>query len=133
MDEEWKGGGFLSLLGLLDFDWTVAVGNRRITPEEESSLFSQAGKVVRFHDHYVYLVRKSWKISAKRLGGKLQDPTNLPSSVQFLAGQAEKAPVLLGDKVKEAIKNLFKDVDAPLPKSVKANSETTRNADIDGC
>jgi hypothetical protein len=48
MDEEWKGGGFLSLLGLLDFDWTVAVGNRRITPEEESSLFSQAGKVVNF-------------------------------------------------------------------------------------
>lgn len=120
MDEEWKGGGFLSLLGLLDFDWTVAVGNRRITPEEESSLLSQAGKVVRFHDHYVYLDPQELENIRKRLGGKLQEPNKLALFRAVLAGQAEKAPVLLGDKVKEAIKNLFKDVDAPLPKSVKA-------------
>lgn len=51
---EFEKGGLLHLCDLLTFDWQLAVGSR-LTPEEFELLAEHAGRVVHFHDQFVYV------------------------------------------------------------------------------
>lgn len=121
IDKEWKeDGGLLGLASLLTFDWRIAVGDRKISPEEFRRLSLQAGQVVRFHDSFMFVDPNQISQIQKRLAGKDVEISKLGLVRAALTGKIGSSQVLLSAKVKDALKRMFKDVKESLPKAVNA-------------
>ncbi|ANU67229.1 DEAD/DEAH box helicase [Turicimonas muris] len=121
LPEEWEEStGLLGLASLLDFDWKMAVGNRKISQQEESELFKQAGKIVRFHDEFLFVDPVQIAQIKKKLAGKNTELNTMGLIRAILSGHTEDSDVVLGESVKKALAKLFKDSEAPLPATINA-------------
>ena len=121
MDAQWdESSGFLGLASLLSFDWKVAVGDREVSPEEFALLSKQAGRVVRFHDQFMYVDEKKLNSIRKRIDAQRHSLTKMELIRAALTGDYEKSPVNLSDAVKAALERLFREQAVNVPGSVTA-------------
>ncbi len=119
--QEWdEGSGFFGLASLLMFDWKVAVGDRPVTPEEFAQLSKQAGRVVRFHDKFMYVDEKALNSIRNHLDAQKQNLTKMEIIRAALTGDYEKSPVNLSDAVKSALEKLFREREIAVPDTVTA-------------
>jgi SNF2 family DNA or RNA helicase/uncharacterized Zn finger protein len=111
--------GFLRLDDLLSFDWQVALGERLVSPEEFNKLFSNASKLFRFKENYIYVNDADLeKIHKSLVSNKLLSPFELLQTA--LAEEYEGAPVSLTDEVRDMIRELTSAENVPLPQELNA-------------
>lgn len=71
LDEQFKeGSGIFDLASLMNFHWQLAVGGEAVSPEEFNELCSQAGRIVRFRDGYMFVTQKEVSQIKRRLAAK---------------------------------------------------------------
>lgn len=117
--QEWKEGGFFGLMELLQFDWRLAVGSRRITPEEFEMLAENAGRVVHFHDEFVYVDPKIVLTIRKRLAER-KELSKGDILRAALSGEHEGAPVRVGPTLRSALQAMFAEREYDVPKTLQA-------------
>ncbi len=112
--------GFMGLMDLLDFDWKVAVGGEAISREELKALSAMAGRVVRFHDSFMFVDEKELTRIRNRIEAQKQGLTKMAILRAALTGDMDSSPVQLTEAVRTALQRLLKETDTPIPTTVKA-------------
>lgn len=112
--------GFMGLMDLLDFDWKVAVGGEAISREELKELSAMAGRVVRFHDSFMFVDEKELTRIRNRIEAQKQGLTKMAILRAALTGDMDSSPVQLTEAVRTALQRLLKETDTPIPATVKA-------------
>ena len=112
--------GFMGLMDLLDFDWKVAVGGEAISCEELKALSAMAGRVVRFHDSFMFVDEKELTRIRNRIEAQKQGLTKMAILRAALTGDMDSSPVQLTEAVRTALQRLLKETDTPIPATVKA-------------
>ena len=112
--------GFMGLMDLLDFDWKVAVGGEAISREELKALSAMAGRVVRFHDSFMFVDEKELTRIRNRIEAQKQGLTKMAILRAALTGDMDSSPVQLTEAVRTALQRLLKETDTPIPATVKA-------------
>lgn len=116
---EFEKGGLLHLCDLLTFDWQLAVGGRRITPEEFELLADHAGRVVHFHDQFVWVDPQVVLAIRKRLAErKTLSKSDLLRAA--LSGEHDGCPVRVGATLRTALDAMFAERHFEVPKTLKA-------------
>ena len=109
----------LRLDDLLNFEWTVAIGDNMLSREEFESLMITADRLVKFKGEYIYVnaadLEKIHKFFAK--GSELKGHEILAVA---LAGEYEGAPVVLSKAAEEVLNELRNCPDIPVPTSLNA-------------
>ena len=105
---------------LLDFDWKVAVGGEAISREELKALSAMAGRVVRFHDSFMFVDEKELTRIRNRIEAQKQGLTKMAILRAALTGDMDSSPVQLTEAVRTALQRLLKETDTPIPTTVKA-------------
>lgn len=106
---------------LLDFDWQLAIGDRKISADEFKVLLANSGRVVRFHEQFVY-ADPTALLSIKN---SLQRESQIKSSHMALldaalTGRLEEFEVILSQNVKEALAQLTSPTAVALPQGLQA-------------
>lgn len=111
--------GIFNLSELLNFDWQIALGSARLSPEEFTKLIKQAKGIVKFKDQYIYLDSTEIESLKKRL----QKPP-IQKKVELvklaLLGELEGSTVELDDKVKSIIESFLRIDRIEIPPSINA-------------
>lgn len=110
----------MGLMDLLDFDWKVAVGGEAISREELKALSAMAGRVVRFHDSFMFVDEKELTRIRNRIEAQKQGLTKMAILRAALTGDMDSSPVQLTEAVRTALQRLLKETDTPIPTTVKA-------------
>jgi SNF2 family DNA or RNA helicase len=111
--------GYVRLDDLLSFDWQVAVGDDVISPEEFNRLLSNASKLFKFKENYIYV--SDADIERLHKAFTSTKPLNSFQLLQTaLAEEYEGAPVLLTDEVRNLISELTSTENIPLPQTLNA-------------
>lgn len=119
--QDWdESSGFLGLATLLTFDWQVAVGDRELSADQFALLEKQAGRVVRFHDKFMYVDEKGLNKIRNKLARQKQDYTKMAVLRAALTGDIDKCPVNLSENVKNALGKLFKETNDEVPRTIRA-------------
>lgn len=104
---------------LLNFEWSIAIGNEMLTPEEFNKLRSKAGSLIYFRQRYIYVTEED----IKRLDKELAD-THRPTPAQMLqAALAEEynhAPITLTDEVRQLLRQLTEETAVGVPPAINA-------------
>ena len=89
--QDWdESSGFLGLATLLTFDWLVAVGDRELSADQFALLEKQAGRVVRFHDKFMYVDEKGLYKLRNKLARQEQDYNKMAELRAELTGDIAK-------------------------------------------
>lgn len=120
LDEPWEEGkGFLGLADLIGFNWRLAVGGRTISEKEFEKLAQAAGRVVRFHDAYMYVDPQT--VSAIRRQLALKKTLSRAELVRAaLSGNFRQSGVRLGRALENALSKLFAEKTFDVPVGLKA-------------
>lgn len=109
-----RGRSFLSIDGMLRFDWKVAVGEHLLTRAQFDKLVQNAGAILRFRGAYVYLSAQE----IGRLRAQLDKPPR-PDGAELLrvalAGDYEGAAVQLDARAQALIAELLAAGELPAP------------------
>jgi uncharacterized Zn finger protein/superfamily II DNA or RNA helicase len=111
--------GHVSLESLLDFDWTVAIGDQNVSLEEFKKLLKKSSGLVRFAGSYVLLDEKQMESLLKQFD---RLPTSLSQAeiIQAgLSGDYESASV----KMDAQLTRLFTQMRQYQPKTIPHNLE----------
>lgn len=113
---------FLQLTDLLQFDWQLAIGNKRISQSEFDELKAKVGQIVRFRNEFVYVDPNEINRIAKKL--ETINSKTLPSKQRLMAaaltGKFGVDNVILSQKLKEALDELLSEKALSVPKTLKA-------------
>ena len=111
---------YLNLDQLLNFNWQVAVGDKRVSAKEFMQLVENASGLVKMLGQYVLLEDSK----LKQLLKKLHDLPESLSRVQLLkaglSGELDGAQVDLGDSAKALFDQLLSSAPTPIPEGLKA-------------
>jgi len=110
-----------TLLGMLDFDWQVALGDDLVSPQEFFALMKKASSLVYFRNRYIYADPSTLEKIKKALESSKDIPSQADILKAALCGEYKGAPVVLRDDVKELISRFTKDEAIPVPKEIKAD------------
>lgn len=109
---------FIDLDSLLEFDWTVAIGDQVFDEKEFEKLLKRAGQLIRIKNNFVFIDPNEGKEILKRMKSK---SFNKFSAIRAaLAGSLEDAKVNVSDKLQSILKDIFTPVDTTLPKCLTA-------------
>jgi hypothetical protein len=114
-----KGPGFIKADSLLRFDWTVAIGEKQLTPAQFEKLVNTAGGIVRFRGEYVYLDPQEIERLRAQLD-KPQQPTGTELLRIALAQEYAGAPIGLDKKALGIIRELTEIGDMVPPTTLDA-------------
>ncbi len=118
---EWNvSSGFLGLEELLDFDWKIAIGKNKISKRDFDMLLAKAGKVVKFKDQYVYFSKDDAAKLKQKLRFKPQKLSGACLIATALTGKFDDQDVKVAKNIKNALANLFKEKEYPIPKEIDA-------------
>lgn len=121
LDGQWdESQGFLGLASLLSFDWTVAVGDRQVSAEEFNRMTRQAGRIVRFHDTFMFADEKALAKIRNNIDSRRENLAKMAVLRAALTGEIDKSPVQLSEALQDALKRLFKETDVQLPNGIHA-------------
>lgn len=111
---------YTSLADMLNFDWTLAVGDRTVDPDEVLRLVESAGRYIRFQDTYVEVDEKQLDRVRKQLGKPpvLRGPEALAAG---LSGRHGDAHFAMDDAAKSIIESLTSVPDVDVPEDLRAN------------
>lgn len=119
--EGWnESDGYLGVADLLDFDWTVALGNHPITAEEFELLRRHEGKVVRFGQSFVYVDPNLTSRIAKKLQLGKTAPAKQRLMAAALTGRFGQDNVQITRRLKEVLDRLLSEKSIELPPTVNA-------------
>ena len=110
---------YFSLTDLLDYDWTVAMGDTFISKEEFLKLSKQSTGLVKVRDQYVMMSQEEIEKVIKKLT-QPSAPKAFALLQAALSGDYEGAPVQIDAALKEKINELLKTDGTALPKELKA-------------
>jgi len=104
---------------LLSFNWQVALGDTIISPEEFNHLMSNASRLFKFKENYIYVNESDLeKLHRAFTSDKPLTPFQLLQTA--LAEEYEGAPVLLTAEVRDLMNELTSADDIPLPQGLHA-------------
>lgn len=117
----WDQDSFFSLADMINFDWSVAIGNHALSRQEFNILLANAGNVVRFKDQFIYAdpdlleqLKKRYDRQQKRTLTKDQVLSAL------LTGDHEDCEVIYSDRLRKSIDKLLSDDNCQLPEGLNA-------------
>ncbi len=120
-DDSGKPVSYLNLDQLLNFNWQVAVGDKRISADAFAELVKNASGLVKMLDQYVML-------DNSKLQGLLKKLSSLPESLSRiellragLTGELDGAKIDLGDSAKALFDQLLSSEPTPLPEGLNAD------------
>ena len=114
-----NGQGFVNLHDLLSFNWQVALGETIISPQEFDKLMSNASRLFKFKENYIYVNEADLeKLHKAFTSDKPLNPFQLLQTA--LAEEYEGAPVILTDDVRDLINELTSADDITLPQGLYA-------------
>lgn len=112
--------GFLSLSDFFDFNWAVALGDDVVTLDEFSKLHKEAGGLIKYKQHYMYIDADL----LKKLHDAFLKPERLSPAQLLQVALAEEynsAPVYISDEVRKLIDELAQQEIIPLPAELNAS------------
>ena len=115
LDFEPSSVSFVSLSELLKFEWSLSIGDQKVTEEEFAKLLQHSGEIVKFKNSYVFLDPEQLAKLAnqrKKLNGKISNKLLMAAAI---AGNYDGIEVELGDLLKENLTKLFGEKEVPLP------------------
>lgn len=99
--------GFLDIGSMLNFTWHLAVGDRRLTANEFKVLLASSGKIVRFHDQFVYADPSALLKIQNHLKSQHKLQTNKMALLNAaLTGTLDNNEVTLSPKLKEVLQKM---------------------------
>lgn len=121
MRDRWDDGtGFTGITDLLDFDWSIALGDRSISPEEFADLRLHEGKVVRFGESFVYVDPALTSRIAKKLAGGSQAPGKQRLMAAALTGRFGEDNVAITKELRDCLQNILSEKSIEVPPTFKA-------------
>lgn len=112
--------GFMSMCELINFDWSIAVGDHSLSDKEFRILMANAGKVVRFKNSFIYadpeMLRKLDE-SYRQKARELQRQELLSA---LLTGTIDDTEVMYSAQLREALDHMLRDQEVALPEGIKA-------------
>jgi uncharacterized Zn finger protein len=110
---------YLDLQSMLEFEWTMAVGDRFISASEFLKLTKKYSGVVRFKDRYLLLDQKEIERIQKQLE---KEPTFSPIDLLRinLDGSFDGVPIKTEKVLQSILKNLFTPVKVDVPGTLRA-------------
>ncbi|MCD8339362.1 MAG: SNF2-related protein, partial [Burkholderiales bacterium] len=119
-EEQPEKQSFFELMSLLRFNWRLAVGDEEITPQEFYELAKKAGKIVRFHDRFIYVDAAQIQKIQRKLDGKDLNITKNGMVRAILTGKVDEFKVHLSEELKKALAALLASPDITVPESLNA-------------
>lgn len=111
---------FLNLENLLDYDWKIAIGNKKLSIDEFRKLLKESRGLIRIVDEYVLLDEKEMQVLLKQLE-KLPNSLSQADLMQAaLSGELSGAEVDLDNHLTELFKQLEKYDPISIPKNLRA-------------
>jgi len=110
---------YLDLDGLLEFSWSIAIGDRLLTPREFKELAREYRGIVRFHDSYVYIDERDLARLEKQIE---REPSVGPlDALGIMLEEAyEGAPVRVEESLRRAFRKLIDPEPISLPSGLAA-------------
>ncbi|MDR2794694.1 MAG: DEAD/DEAH box helicase family protein, partial [Holosporaceae bacterium] len=110
--------GFLSLESLLDFDWTIAIGDCNISLEEFKKLLKKSKGLVRFANQYVLIDEKAMESLLKRFESLPRTLSQNELMQAMLAESYESATVNLDEQIQELFSEMKKYKSRKVPSNL---------------
>ena len=118
---------YTKLLDMMDFEWTLALGDEFISPDEFQSLIEKYRGIVRYKDKYLILneedLEKIRREMAKDISFNSLDLLRIN-----LEGKYKDIPIQTDKTLKGVFENLFKAEEVAVPRGLKANLRHYQNA-----
>lgn len=115
------GASYLSLAGMLDFSYEIALGEESITPKQFETLVQQSGGLVKFKDQYVLLKPDAIQQILQKLKAPLPA---LESPMQALytafTGKINGLSFEPDEALKRVLSDLMRVKTLPIPKNLNA-------------
>ena len=112
---------YLNIGELLEFDWTVAIGDLRVPVDEFRRLVTNANGIVRMLDQYVMLDQRELAKIMKRLDSLPKSLSRIELLKAGLSGELNDAVVDLEETAKALFEKLKASKSVPLPAQLTAN------------
>lgn len=114
-----SGNNMISLMSMIDFDWSIALGDHGISDADFERLLQYEGKVVRFGSSFVYVDPETMVRIGKKLALK-QQPSKQRLIAAALTGRFGDNSVYITKELKDALKRLLSEKALALPKDLNA-------------
>ncbi len=114
-----EGKGYLSLIDMLSFDWTIALGDAFMTPHEFKTLLKQSSGLVKIKDQYVYIHDQDVSKILKALESEPQLSTQEKMRT-LLADEYNSAPLVLSADIRDQIQAFFEAKQIPVSPNLHA-------------
>lgn len=121
----------LSLEDMLDFDWQIALGDERISPEDFEKLSVKAGSLIAFKGQYLYVT----EADLKKLEKMWQRPASLKREELLriaLEGSYEGAEITMTSEVKRLLSSMKEGEPSRCRKMYVRHFAPTRSAAMRG-
>ena len=112
------GKKYIRLDQLLNFKWEIALGDQVLTEEEFEQMKSNAGKLIKFKQQYVYFSERDIELLHKKMVAK--DVTGGKLLQAALAEEYYASTIVLDDEAKKRIDDLRQWKEESVPESVNA-------------
>lgn len=120
-DFESGNSGLFDLRSMLRFDWQLAIDNQRLSANEFKVLLSNSGKIVRFHDQFVYADPAALlKIQNHLKKQQVMQANHVALMNAVLTGKLEDNDVRLSPALKKILESLTSIKPLPLPQGLNA-------------
>lgn len=111
----------MSLASALTFDWQLAIGEQRLSASEFKVLLANTGKIVRFHNQFVYADPEALLKIQKHLKNQQTLQANRAALLNAVfTGKLDENEVCLSPLLQKLIKEITTPVDIPEPKGLNA-------------
>jgi SNF2 family DNA or RNA helicase len=115
------GRTYLSLDGLLNFSWEVAIGDIKVSKAEFLKLVKSAGRLVKFRDQYILLNPDAVKAIMDRLARPVTALTPMETLQAALTGESGGIAFSPDEALKRIIDDIGRIEDIAIPSSLNGN------------
>ncbi len=119
-DSNGKPVSYLNLDQLLNFNWQIAVGDKRVSAKEFAELVKNSSGLVKMLDQYVMLDNNKLQGLLKKLSALPESLSRIELLRAGLTGELDGAKVDLGDSGKALFEQLLSSEPTPLPAGLNA-------------
>lgn len=111
-------GGFFTLNSLLNFEWSIAIGNKKVSLAEFEKLLEKSEQLIKIKGQYVYLSETDVAHLLDAIKNGIPTQTQLMQAA--LAGEFDGQRIELTDELQKQIDNIRKLEKIDIPTEIKA-------------
>lgn len=129
-----SGKGFSSMLSYLDYDAKISLGDYELTAADYEELKKNAGMIVQFREHLVYVDEKDLELMRQVLIGKKRSSLSMPQVIAAMLGSGEDSQAdgrnsmdeddgihySFAPRIRELVQKLRQEEQLPLPQKLQA-------------